>query len=119
MKDLYRSLTLAPSASVEAIRDRIETNPSLADAAVVRQVLLNPARKRVYDRAHSTAARIGKLEVELRLPTDEPTRAFRTAGPSSWRELAVYAKANQPPLKKKNHHWIFKLIAWLALPGGL
>lgn len=46
MKDLYRSLALAPSASVEAIRERIEAKPSVADAAVVRQVLLNPARKR-------------------------------------------------------------------------
>jgi hypothetical protein len=118
MRDLYSSLGLSPSSSPEAIRERIEANSSLAEAAIARQVLLSAERKRVYDRAYATAARIGKLEGQLGLPVDEPTCAFRTVANGSWRELAVYAKANQPP-PKKNRSWILKLIASIAVPGGI
>jgi hypothetical protein len=118
MRDLYSSLGLSPSSIPEAIREAIQANASLAEAAIARQVLLSPERKRVYDRAYVTAARIGKLEGQLGLPADEPTLAFRTAAPGAWRELAVYANANRPP-PKKNNSWILKLLAWVALPGGI
>src|SRR5258705_2885314 len=94
MKDLYRRFALSPSASPETIRARLEVLPVNVDAIAAKEILLNADRKRVYDRAYATAAKIGYLELNLKLPVDEPTREFRSGQPEPRTEVASFVQSN-------------------------
>ncbi len=70
MKDLYRRLGIEKSvANEQRIRDMVEASPALTgdEREDVREVLLNPARKVVYDRTHETLRIIGVLRGRLGL----------------------------------------------------
>ena len=70
MRDLYRGIGLnGREHSEETISDRVSrtanTSPHAAHEAAF--VLLNPARRRVYDRAYSTVSKIAEIRLRLRL----------------------------------------------------
>lgn len=70
MKDLYRPLGLSPDASTREIKKRIQkADPDTENA--VREILLNPDRRKVYDRCYQNLRMIGRLRQCLDL-TDGP-----------------------------------------------
>jgi hypothetical protein len=66
MKDLYKRLHVLPNAGETEIRAALPTaDPeSRADA---EYILLNPARRKVYDRNHRVLTRIGQMRSRLAL----------------------------------------------------
>jgi hypothetical protein len=99
MKDLYRQLGIDPRSDIQAIQNRIRDDPGKADQVTVKEILLNARRKKVYDRAHRTAFRIGALEANLSIPFDEATRDFRSVYPNNTKELALFAQSGAPAKK--------------------
>jgi len=63
MRDLYKTLQIAPVSEVAAIeaalRDPARTRHP--DARHARAILLNPSRRAQYDRVHSSLRHIGQL----------------------------------------------------------
>lgn len=102
MKDLYKQLGIHPHSDIEAVRKRLRDNPGTANPATVEAILLNPNRKRVYDRAHTTATRIGLLEANLKLPIEDSTSEFRPAYPNTPSELALFARPTSQPKQQSN-----------------
>lgn len=67
MRNFYKHLALAPNASQEEIEGKLDTLKDAKLKEAARYVLLDPKRKRVYDRNHKELIRIGKLRYELKL----------------------------------------------------
>ena len=66
MKDLYKRLHLPPDAHADDIRAALPSaDPESCAAAEF--VLLNPARRKVYDRNHRVLTRIGQMRSRLAL----------------------------------------------------
>ena len=71
MKDLYQAIKVPPDASAENIEKRIAKTSDQEDSKNAEYVLLNPERKRVYDRHHAELTKIGKIRHELGLSEAE------------------------------------------------
>ena len=116
MKDLYKRLSLDPSASEEEIRYALPT----ADASTriaAQFILLVPRRRTVYDRNHRVLTTIGQLRGRLALGLRpfwshghhqdfaQPFVAPQATDPMS----VIYAAAG--PSKRHRPRW----IRWTAL----
>jgi len=76
MKDLYRHVGLPPRVDdMDVIRSALarlsETDPRRRD---VEHILLNPSRKRTYDRTHRVVEDVGQIRDELGLQDSELAR---------------------------------------------
>lgn len=69
MRDLYKTIGIAgPTADTDAIRRALGSlQEQTASTRAAQAILLNPTRKRVYDRSHTVLCRIGQLRANLGL----------------------------------------------------
>lgn len=68
MKDLYTELNVDPKSSAAEIAEALKRQPGLASAGTI---LINPKKRAVYDRSHSTLKTIGSLRYRLGLDTGQ------------------------------------------------
>lgn len=66
MRDLYFGLQIAPEATAEEVQAALEGHPERGDSAAI---LLDPARREVYDGTRATLKMIGRLRSRLGLDT--------------------------------------------------
>lgn len=118
MKDLYKQLGIDPRSDIDSIRNRIRDDPGTADPVAAKEILLNPGRKRVYDRAFITASRIGILETNLRLTVDEPTRDFRPAYSNQVTELGAFSQTTAQRKTQRSKITIPKVLVALGVLVG-
>lgn len=65
MKNLYKRLGILSGASMAELRSAIESCRNQAIKADAEHVLLNPKRKEIYDRNHTTLCQIGDLRAGM------------------------------------------------------
>ena len=68
MKDLYAALGLNPKSTAAEIAAALKQQPEMAASGTV---LMNPKKRAVYDRTHTTLKTIGALRHRLGLDTSE------------------------------------------------
>lgn len=102
MRDLYRPLGLNPAASEEEIRAAISRyTGSEFSRDVFTEILLNPRRRKVYDRAWTTLHSLGRLRANLRLKDDawESRNSDFTTVPDGWPTFRIQQDALRTPKK--------------------
>jgi len=67
MIDLYKRIGLTPDASVADLRSRLKTITNKRVKRAVQEILLDPKRRKIYDRNHRTLRMIGQLRANLGL----------------------------------------------------
>lgn len=122
MKDLYKRLHIAPDADDSALRaalDRADTD----SRAAAGYILLDPARRAVYDRHHRLLTTVGQLRSRLALGLrpfwsrahhsdfNVPFAAPRT--PANLRPMDV-VEATAHPAHDRSARRAFLLLAILA-----
>lgn len=96
MRDLYRPLGLNPAASDAEIRQAISRyTGSEFSRDVFTEILLNPRRRKVYDRAWTTLHSLGRVRANLRLKDDawESRNHDFTAVPDGWPTFRIQQDA--------------------------
>ena len=71
MIDYYSMLGLSSAASQDAIRERLMKVSSPNDREAIEHILLNPSRRKVYDKNWVTLKRIGRLRANMRMGNTE------------------------------------------------
>lgn len=105
MRDLYRPLGLNPAASEAEIRAAISRyTGSEFSRDVFTEILLNPRRRKVYDRAWTTLHSLGRLRANLRLKDDawESRNHDFTTVSDGWPTFRIQQDALRS-LKKTSH----------------
>ena len=102
MRDLYRAIGLNPAASEAEIRTAISRYTGTEFSRdVFTEILLNPRRRKVYDRAWTTLHSLGRLRANLRLKDGawESRNSDFSTVPDGWPTFRIQQDALRAPKK--------------------